>query len=173
VKPGVSPENENGNGHKKYRHHTVLPRFRDAFSGIYQAYREEPNLRFHVFAASCATLAGSAVGLEPWEVAYLSLTVLVVLFAEMVNTAVERAVDFAAAGRRHSLAGQAKEVAAGGVAVAALHALFAAGYLFLYQHSLLETLSDVWHLVVTRPWWLALPLAAGALGLVGGEKGAD
>lgn len=168
MKPGLTPDE---GGHDQYRHRTVVPRFRDAFSGIYQAYREEPNLRFHVFAASCAAVAGVAVRLAPWEVAYLSLTVLAVVFAEMVNTAVERAVDFAAAGRRHRLAGQAKEVAAGGVAVAALHALFAAGYLFLYERTFWETLTAVLHLLATRPWLAAVPLLAGALALFGGAKG--
>lgn len=158
------------NSYERFRHHTVLPRFTDAFRGIYMAYREEPNLRFHVFAASCAVVAAVAVDLVPWEVAYLSATVLAVIFAEMVNTAVERAVDFAAAGQRHPLAGQAKEVAAGAVLVSALHAVFAAGFLFLYSRSLPETLGALWHLAVEQPWWALLPAAAGALGLFGGAR---
>lgn len=166
MKPGRSPD-----GHERYRHRTVLPRFRDAFRGIYQAYREEPNLRFHAFAASCAAVAGVAVRLAPWETAYLSITVVTVLFAEMVNTAVERAVDFAAGGRRHPLAGQAKEVAAGAVLMTALHAVFAAGYLFLYSRGFWETVQALLALVVERPFWLLLPLGAGALGLLGGDRG--
>ena len=148
----------------------MLPRFYDAFCGIYVTYREEPNLRFHVFAASCAVAAGVAVRLQPWEVAYLSVTVLAVLSAEMVNTAVERAVDFAAAGRRHPLAGQAKEVAAGAVLVAAVHAVFAAVYLFLYVRGLGETVTAVIDLLLTRPYWAALPLGSGLLGLFGGYR---
>jgi len=166
VKPRRTPD-----GHERYRHRSVLPRFRDAFKGMYEAYREEPNLRFHAFAASCALVAGVAVRLAPWEVAYLTVTVLVVLFAEMVNTAVERAVDFAAGGRHHPLAGQAKEVAAGAVLLSALHAVFAAGYLFIYSRGIVETVTAVLDLGLKQPAWLLLPLAAGVLGLVGGERG--
>lgn len=166
MKPRKTPE-----GHEQFRHHSLLPRFHDAFCGIYAAYREEPNLRFHVFAASCAAVAGVAVRLQPWEVAYLSVTVLAVLFAEMVNTAIERAVDFAAAGRRHPLAGQAKEVAAGAVLMAALHAVFAAGYLFIFSRGVGQTVMAVLHLLLDRPLWAALPLAAGALALLVRDRG--
>jgi hypothetical protein len=94
-----------------------------------------------------------------------------VLFAEMVNTAVERTVDYATGGERHPLAGQAKEVAAGAVLVAALHAVFAAAFLFLYSRGIPETVTALWDLALNRPWWVLLPLVAGALGLFGGDSG--
>jgi len=153
------------------RHRHVLPRFRDAFSGLRQAYREEPNLRFHLFAGTLVFVAGFCVGLDAWEKAYLAATVAAVLLAEMVNTAVERAVDFAAAGRRHPLAGQAKEIAAGAVLLAALHALFAAGFVFLYNRALVVTLNAVIDGVAEHPWLVLLPLAAAIAGLVGGDRG--
>ncbi|HYF79678.1 MAG TPA: diacylglycerol kinase family protein [Symbiobacteriaceae bacterium] len=165
MKPRLTP-----NGFQRFRHHSVLPRFTDAFRGIYMAYREEPNLRFHVFAGACAVVAAVAVSLAPWEAAYLTATVFAVIFAEMVNTAVERAVDFAAAGQRHPLAGQAKEVAAGAVLVTAVHAVFAAGLLFLYNRGITETVGALWQLALERPWWALLPAAAGVLGVFGGVR---
>lgn len=148
-----------------FRHRSVWPRFRDAGFGIYQAYREEPNLRFHLFATSCAALLAYAAGLAGWEVAYLSVTIALVLTAELVNTAVERTVDLAAAGRRHPLAATAKEVAAGAVLLTAGHAGFAGAYLFLYQHSLSQALQAL----AQRPVLLLLPVAMGLLGLFGGR----
>lgn len=153
-----------------FRHTAILPRFADAIRGCYLAYREEPNLRFHLFAASCAAVAGYAVRLAPWETAYLFLTVALVLFAEMVNTAVERAVDLATDGRRQPLAGMAKEVAAGAVLLAALHAVFAAAFLFAIQRGLLQTLSALLNLLAHRPGFLLIPLLAGILGLLGGRR---
>lgn len=152
-----------------FRHRSVAPRFRDAFLGFYQAYREEPNLRFHIFAASGVLVAGVAVGLQPWETAYLMLTVASVLLAEMVNTAIERTVDLACSGRRHPLAAQAKEIAAGAVLLTALHALFAAAYVFVVQHGLATTLGALAEMVRNRAWLLALPVATGALGLLAGK----
>lgn len=158
-------------GRDSFRHTSVLPRFRDAFRGAWLAYREEPNLRFHLFAASCAAVAGYAVRLAPWEVAYLALTVALVLFAEMVNTAVERTVDLAADGRHHPLAATAKEAAAGGVLLAALHAAFAAAFLFLIERSFMTTLSALLALLAARPWVVGLPVLTGLLGLLGGASG--
>lgn len=156
---------------RSFRHTAVLPKFADALHGVFVAYREEPNLRFHVFAAASAVVAGYAVRLEGWEVAYLAVTIGLVLFAELVNTAVERAVDLAADGRRHPLAGLAKQVAAGAVLLTAFHAAFAAAFLFLIQRGFLESLQAVLDLLTERPLWLAPPLAAGLLGLFGGARG--
>lgn len=157
-------------GRESFRHRTLLPRFRDAFRGTWFAYREEPNLRFHLFAASCAAVAGYAVRLAAWEVAYLAATIALVLFAEMVNTAVERTVDLSAAGRRRPLAATAKEAAAGAVLLAALHAAFAAAFLFLIERGFGETVSAVLTLVAARPWVLGLPVVMGLLGLLGGAR---
>jgi diacylglycerol kinase (ATP) len=165
VKPGRKPQ-----GHELFRHQAVLPRFGDAFSGVYQTYREEPNFRFHTFATTCVMLAGYAVALQGWETAYLAVSVVGVLAAELVNTAVERAVDFAAEGRRNRLAGQAKEVAAGVVLLMALHAVFAAYLIFIHNRGLLVTVQAVLHLATRQPWTLGLPLLAGVAGLWGGAR---
>lgn len=156
-------------GTDSMKHRTVLPRFRDAFAGVMLAYREEPNLRFHLFAGICAAIAGFAVRLQGWEAAYLALTVVTVMIAEMVNTAVERAVDLAAAGRCHPLAAQAKEVAAGAVLLASLHAAFAAGFLFLVLRGLSESVNAVAGLLSRAPWVALFPLAAAVAGLLGGR----
>lgn len=147
------------------RHRAILPRFRDAGRGLFQAYREEPNLRFHVFAGSCVLVAGLAVGLLPWETAYLGATVAAVLLAEAFNTAIERTVDLASDGRRHPLAAQAKEVAAGAVLLTAAHAAFAAYLVFIASRGLWVTVDALLSMALTRPWLLALPLAAGWAGL--------
>lgn len=162
---------DQGQGSSSFRHTQVVPRFADAFRGVYQAYREEPNLRFHVFAASCVAVVGYAVGLGNWEVAYLAVTIALVLLAELVNTAVERTVDLAAGGRRHPLAGMAKEVAAGAVLLAAIHAAFAAAFLFLIERGFVETLQALLTLLAGRPWIMAVPLLAGLLALFGGSRG--
>jgi diacylglycerol kinase (ATP) len=108
-------------------------------------------------------VVGVAVGLEGWETAYLTVTVALVLLAEIVNTAVERVVDFAAAGRRHPLAGAAKEVAAGAVLLTAVHGTWAALYVFAFRRGVLETVTATVALLGRRPWWLAVPLLAAIL----------
>lgn len=153
-----------------FRHRAIYPRFRDAFWGVYQAYREEPNLRFHVFAATCVSVVGYAVGLEGWEVAYLAAAILIVLLAEMFNTAVERTVDLAANGQRLPLAAQGKQVAAGAVLVAAGHATFAAFFLFVVRRGPVPTIEAILSLIMRSPWILILPFLAGMMGIFGGEN---
>ena len=155
---------------RPFRNTGVIPRFRSAGRGMVQAYREEPNLRFHVFAGTCAAVTAYAVGLTGWEVAYLGGTIALVLFAELVNTAVERAVDLAVGRERHPLAGAAKEVASGAVLLTALHAVFAAVLLFALRRDLVESVQAVLRLLLQRPFWIAPPAIAGLLGLFGGDR---
>jgi len=155
---------------RPFRHTGVLPRFRDAALGLVLAYREEPNLRFHVFAAACAGVAGYAVALRGWEVAYLGVTIALVLAAELVNTAVERAVDLAAGNRRHPLAAAAKQVASGAVLLTALHAVFAAVVLFAMERRLGQSIQSVLALLAGRPLFFLPPVITGLLGLFGGTR---
>jgi diacylglycerol kinase len=155
---------------RPFRHSGVLPRFRDAALGLFVAYREEPNLRFHVFAAACAGVAGCAVSLRGWEVAYLGATIALVLAAELVNTAVERAVDLAAGDRRHPLAAAAKQVASGAVLLTALHAAFAAVVLFAVERRLGQSVQAVLALLAGRPLFVLPPVITGLLGLLGGAR---
>ena len=84
---------------------------------------------------------------------------------ELVNTAVERTVDLAAAGRVHPTAAMAKEVAASAVLVAALHAAGVGCYLFIWRIGLEHTLRSL----SERPLLLLLPAAAAVAGLLGGR----
>jgi diacylglycerol kinase len=159
-------------GHDRFRHRQLLPRFRDAFFGLWRAYQEEPNLRFHLFAAICVGIAAWAVRVEGWEVGYLAVSILAVLVAELVNTAVERVVDLAAAGRFHPLAAQAKQVAAGAVLLSAVQAAIAAVLLFFVRRAPLESAAMIVDLLLRAPWILLLPLGACCFGFFpGGSQG--
>lgn len=149
-------------------------RVRDAARGIWDAYREEPNLRFHVFAAAAALLLAWAVELTGLALLYLLGTVFLVLITEAINTAVERAVDLASQGRLHPLARQAKDAAAGAVLLAVLHAT-ATGYLLFVAPRGVWGLLDAVLLAAARAPASALALgalaaAAGFLGLAAGRR---
>lgn len=144
---------------------SIFRRFRDATVGFRDAYREEPNLRFHLFAAGSMLALARALHLSGLPLLYLLGTIASVLAAELVNTAVERAVNLAAGGAYHPLARQAKDVAAGAVLVAAVHAVVAGWYLFVQPHGLGGLLSRVLHYGESQPVEAALlAFGAGALG---------
>ena len=64
-----------------------------AYNGIRLAIREERNVRFHLCAAAYAYAASALAGLDAGGFALVSLAVFCVIQAELMNSAVERAVD--------------------------------------------------------------------------------
>jgi diacylglycerol kinase len=143
-------------GTDSFRRSTVISRFRDALRGIWLAYRAEPHLRFHFFAASAVLAASMATGVGGFDALLLSTAVALVVALELVNTAVERAVDLATAGKRDPLAALAKEAAAGAVLVAAFYAAGIGLYIFAGKVGLVQTLRAL----AQQPWVLLLPAIA-------------
>lgn len=96
--------------------------FRFAFAGLGYAVRRERNVKIHLGAAAVILVVAAAVGVNTVELGLLLLAIGAVLAAELVNTAVETAVDLACERQFHPLALTAKNVAAAGVLVSAIAA---------------------------------------------------
>lgn len=93
--------------------------FRFAFAGLRTAWRTQPNLRLELLVGVAAVLL--AAWLQTGLVAVL-LCCAVVLPLELLNSALEAAVDLAAP-ERHPLAERAKDLAAAAVLTAAVAAV--------------------------------------------------
>ena len=91
-------------------------------------------MRTHFIAALLVMLAALYLRVTPIEFALLALSILFVLFAELINTAVEAVVDLVSP-EFHPLAKIAKDTAAGAVLVAACGAGIM-GYLILAKYIL-------------------------------------
>jgi diacylglycerol kinase (ATP) len=100
-----------------------------AIEGIIHAVRTEKHMRRHFLAALLVLLAVLLLRVTSLEFALLTVSICFVLFAELMNTAVEAVVDLVSP-EFHPLAKIAKDVAAGGVLVAAFGAAVM-GYLIL------------------------------------------
>ena len=98
---------------------SLLKSFRCAFSGFSGAVKAERNLRIHLTAAAYVLYFSSFYKLSRAELAVLLVTIGLVVFSELVNTAVESAVDLASPDL-HPLAKKAKDTAAGAVLVCAV-----------------------------------------------------
>ncbi|WP_324717556.1 diacylglycerol kinase [Carboxydochorda subterranea] len=120
-----------GQGPAPRRARSVAESFRFATAGLVHALRTQRNLRIHFLLALLVMVLALAVRLSRLELAVLVLTVAVVLVAELVNTAVEAAVDLFSP-QLHDLARIAKNVAAGAVMVSAIGAVVV-GILLFYQ----------------------------------------
>lgn len=108
----------------------VIMSFVHAMEGLSYVYLTERNMRIHVFAA---TLVGSlciALGVGRVEVLMVVLAIAGVLLAEVVNTLTESLVDVMEP-RYHPTVKVVKDVAAAGVLIASLFAVFIGAVAFL------------------------------------------
>lgn len=103
--------------------------FSYAIQGVQYAIASGHNMKIHLLAAIVAVGMGFIADLTRLEWALLSLTIFMVLAAETINTALERAIDLFTA-KQHPLAKIAKDLAAGGVLLTAFNALIIAIILF-------------------------------------------
>ena len=101
----------------------------NAINGILQAARTQRHLKFHLVAAFSVLLFCFALKVDKYEFAVITLVTLLVIMAEMLNSALEAAVDLATQEFRE-LARTAKDIAAGAVLICAVGALII-GYLIL------------------------------------------
>lgn len=100
-----------------------------AFKGL-KYLLSENNARIHLWAAIWAIGLGIYLSIKPTEWLFVALAIVLVLMAEAFNTAIERLTDLASP-QRHPLAGQAKDLSAAAVLLAAMFALVVAGLVFL------------------------------------------
>jgi diacylglycerol kinase (ATP) len=98
-----------------------------AFEGIIHVLRTQRNMRIHVLAAAIVLIAGLATDVDRLELIALLLAIAFVLIAEMINTAIEAAIDVATTAF-DPMAKLAKDIAAGAVLIATVNAM-AIGYL--------------------------------------------
>lgn len=108
----------------------ILQSFRYAIRGLCTAYREERQMKVHTVMAILAVLCGAAADLSYAEWAVLTLVIAFVIALELVNTAIERAVDMVTKDY-HPLAEKAKDVAAGAVLTASIAAVIVGICLFV------------------------------------------
>src|SRR5256885_10030655 len=109
------------------RAQTILESFNFAFEGIIHVLRTQRNMRIHFLAAVVVLVAALAVGVSKLELIALLLAIAFVFITEMINSALEQAIDVATT-TFDPLAKLAKDIAAGAVLVATANAI-AIGYL--------------------------------------------
>jgi undecaprenol kinase len=104
--------------------------FRAAFSGLRRLVKSERHFQLHLAAAACAIILAAFLDFTPLEWAILIVTIGLVLVAEGVNSAIERAIDTTTPGF-HPLAKAAKDVGAAAVLIAAIVSVVVALLLFV------------------------------------------
>lgn len=105
----------------------VVDSFNYAIDGILYSVRTQRNMRIDMIVALLVLTACFFTDLSKVELLVVTITITMVISAEMINTAVECTVDMSA-NYYHPLAKIAKNVAAGAVLITAINA-FIVGYI--------------------------------------------
>jgi diacylglycerol kinase len=108
----------------------LMRSFAYAFKGIRSAVFSQQNFRIHLLAALCVVAGGIIIRLSAMEWCILPIVIFFVFAMELMNTAVEKLVDFISPGQDER-AGAIKDLSAAAVLVAAAAALIAGLLIFL------------------------------------------
>ena len=88
--------------------------------GIIYAFKHEKHIRYHFITAAVALILSLLLKLPTVEFALFAISVVILLFAEMVNTALEEVVNLVVGDTYSELAKNAKDISAGAVLISSL-----------------------------------------------------
>ena len=100
--------------------HTIS--FQNAFRGIWTAIITQLNIRIHFLIGSLVIIAAVYLRLSIFDILVLVLCIMIVMIAELVNTAIEFLCD-AVTLEHNEFIKQAKDVSAGAVLLSAIFAV--------------------------------------------------
>jgi diacylglycerol kinase (ATP) len=109
----------------------LIDSFNYAIEGIMYSIRTQRNMKIHMIAAMIVLTATFFYDLSKVELLIITITITLVIVAEMINTAVECAID-ATTNFYHPLAKIAKNVSAGAVLVTAINSVLV-GYVIFWD----------------------------------------
>ncbi len=116
--------------------------FKYAIEGLFNAIRTERHFRFHICAAAGTLMFTEYFELSRYDYGFLVLAIVLVMSAELINTAIEHTVDLCT--EVYSVKAKiAKDTSAAFVLITALFALFVAAMLFLGKGLLRSSLLDI------------------------------
>ena len=101
-----------------------------AFKGLGYAFATQQNFRIHVFAAIIACGLGLFLHISADEWQWIMLCIMLMMVAELLNTAVEALVDLVSPGFNR-LAGHVKDIAAAAVLIIAFFSLATGAIIFI------------------------------------------
>ena len=113
-----------------FKNRTLFQSFKYSFEGLNHAIRQNQNLRIHIVIAVVVIMLGLILGVSQFEMGILGVMILLVLMAEMINTALEEMVDLIVTEHRRQ-AKIAKDVASGMVLVATIGSAIFGAFIFL------------------------------------------
>ncbi len=104
--------------------------FKFAFEGISHSINENQNIKIHLIAAIFVLISALLLGLTRYEFFGIGILIVLVISAEMINSAIEEVVNLLVNEHRQE-AKIAKDVSAGMVLLVSLFALVVGLFIFI------------------------------------------
>lgn len=114
---------------------SIADSFDNAFEGLYYVFNTQPHMRVHTVIVALVLLAAWGLGVSKTELLHLLLPMVLVISAEVINTALEELVDMQVEGYQEK-ARIIKDVAAAAVLVSSFYALLAGTMIFATNENL-------------------------------------
>ena len=139
---------------KKIKNSSFIDAWKNAINGIIYATTTQANIKKQLVIAVAVVIISLFFNLSKAEFLIFLFTIILIIFAEMVNTAIETVVDLYV-DVYHPKAKISKDVAAGAVVLAACNALVV-GYFIFFKEENLKAISDsIFNNMVKSPMHLA------------------
>ncbi len=122
-------QDQKQNKDQKIKNSSFIDAWKNAFNGIIYATTTQSNIKRQLIIAVVVVIISLFFDLNRAEFLCFLFTIVLILFAEMVNTAIETVVDLYV-DVYHPKAKIAKDVAAGGVVITTINAIIVAYFLF-------------------------------------------
>lgn len=142
----------------------LLESFNHAINGIVDAVRTQRNMKIHVVGAVLVLLACFFFDISKIEFLILAITITMVISAELVNTAIEAAVDLNT-NYYHPLAKVAKNTAAGAVFLTAVNAIIV-GYIIFWDKLSNITYGVIHKMKQSEPYMIFIALVIVCLATI-------
>ena len=110
---------------------TFFDSFRLAIQGLHYIIVNERNMKYHLFFALAALVSAISFRIHPVEFIFVVFAIALVLIAEAANTAFELLLDFVHGDEFHPNVKLLKDIAAGGVFIAAVAAFIIGVVIFI------------------------------------------
>lgn len=115
----------------KYKSQGFFNTFKNARKGMRLSLKSEQNIRVHIICGALALALGFALHFSYVKFCVLLLTIVMVISAEMMNSAIEFALDSIYHNKYSRMVGMAKDIAAGAVMIVTVVALMIGVLLFV------------------------------------------
>lgn len=107
-----------------------LKSFVYAWEGIVSFFRSEHNAQIHLAITFLVLVLSVTLGVNKWEAIAVVFSIAIVWVTEMVNTAIEKTIDFVSL-EKHPQIKLVKDIAAGAVLIASVAAVIVGLFIFI------------------------------------------